>query len=400
MRWGLIWILSVLEISFAGCASFHSRIDQPTQLKGTYADALQHLRDTHNQLARRVYSQEFIAGTTNLTTLGGFGGAGVAAVFKGSRDLILGLVSLGSVSSVVNGLYAYPAQQTIYSNGLDAIACIENAFSPLTAAQTGLDGALHDLAVARGSVENYRPPAAIGATQTQDEAVALAAADAAVTGAHQWQRDLDKKASPVLNGALMSVIATIDSQLRTATPDALAFARAASGLQTSIIGNVPQGAAPAAHGTPESAEVVSETPDPVLTARISGLKLATKGVTDLTSASAESPSVSCKVADATPVAPVAVVIPNGGSEIDIAPGAFASYQITGGTPPYGKVVWSPTEPLCFTAVILSPSTLQITGKPSCTADTGKDPFTFDVYDVANHHLPKMIGLKVNAPAGH
>lgn len=171
-------------------------------------------------------------------------------------------------------------------------------------------------------------------------------------------------------------------------PDAAAFARAGSGLQNVIV--AAQTPPPAGGGGNKN---LLDAGDLHLTVLLQALATATQSVTEVTAVPTQTADVTCKVADATPVAPISLVLPSGATEVDIASGSSATYQISGGSMPYMSVQWSPSTPACFTVLILSPSTLQFSGKASCTDDNTKT-FSFDIYDVVGHHLPKPLVLKV------
>lgn len=380
--------VSVMLLLASGCASFHPRIEQPRKLDGTFPTAVARLRDTHEALSRRIRSQEMISGITNLTTFVGLGGAGVSAIFKGSKDLILGLVAVGSTSSVTGGLYANAAQSAVYSNGLDAVVCIENAYGALITAQANLNSGLKDIDNSEKAITDYVTTHTITAEQLKDKDDALAAADAAVAQAHHWQGQVNLKAGPQLISSLTGVITTVNNQLRSVVPDAAAFARAGSGLQNVIV--AAQSPPPGASG---GNKILRAADDPHLTVLLQTLATATQSVTEVTAVPTQTADVTCKVADATPVAPLSVVLPSGTTEVDIASGGSATYQINGGSQPYMSVQWSPSAPACFSASILSPSTLQFSGKASCTTDNGKS-FNFDIYDVVGHHLSTPMVLKV------
>ncbi len=383
----LISVLLVVQlVGVSGCASFHPRIEQPRDVDGTFSTAVVKLRETHSALSRRIRSQELITGVSNLTTFAGLGGAGISAIFKGSRDLILGLVAVGSTSSVAGGLYGNPAQTMVYSNGLDAIVCIENSYGALIAADRQLRTGIADIENATQQIEKYvKDDQVISATQRSDAEASVAQANAAIAQAKKWQGEVNIKAGPTLISALTGVITTINNQLRTVIPDASAFARAGSGLQNVIASSQTPPTAPAKQKALDD--------DAQLSAMLQALTATIESVLQITSVQTTTADVTCKVADATPIAPLSIVLPGGATEIDIKLGSSATYQITGGTTPYISVQWSPVAPSCFVASILSPTTLQLTGTAGCNKDKDQT-FNFDVYDVSGHHLPKLMVIKV------
>src|SRR5262249_49187295 len=134
--------------------------------------------------------------------------------------------------------------------------------------------------------------------------------------------------------------------------------------------------------------------DPLLTAYLHNLEVDIYDASLIVEKNISLPTISCKVADAPPIAPITVTLPPDASgrpslSINYQTGQTHSFAINGGTPPYTSLQWAGATPRCFTATILSPNTLVLSpvANQNCNDD---ESFNFDIYDSHGQHMPKTV----------
>jgi len=399
--------LVVGSILFQGCTAFNPYISQPKEY-GTFQAALNDLQKVQDDLDSQVNQQHLIGSLSSLGTFLGFGGAAISAIFHASRASILGFASGGATSLAVNGLYANPARTAIYNAGLDAVACISDAIGPLTKHDADLKAALKNIQDGVVSVKSrFKELEDLGRQVSENQRNAMAQV---LSRAENTERLIGEKISeediraPAITSAIRSVVASANKQLSTAIPDAAAFARAGSSLGSQVLPGKAQAwnnkAQTGSKTPPKTIAEMSKAPgdpDRLLGIYIINLQIEINEASDVIMADVTAPAISCKVADAPPIAPITVVLPDPSRGITYQTGATLNYSVTGGTPPYMGVQWAGAPPQCYTAVIHSPNTLVLspttTGTPPATTVTrctSGQTFNFDIYDVHGQHMAKTV----------
>jgi hypothetical protein len=361
------------------CTLFNPYISQPKQY-GTFQVALDDLQKVQRNLDNAVTSQQIIGSVSGLGTFIGFGGAGISAIFHASHASILGFASGGATSFAFNGLYGNRAQTAIYNAGLDAVACINDAISPLVKHDAELKAMLQ-------RVQNDQKSVQSSACECANAAIALERTEGQIR--EKFSR-ADIWAS-MITGAIRSVVASVNKQLAVVVPDAAALARAGSSLGGQILAGVQR--PPSTEAEPRA----EPNPQPCCQAIHKNIDEAYKVIEKEVSL----PVIACKVADASMIAPIIVVLPadasgNAATGITYRTGQTLGYTINGGTPPYMSIQWVGSTPQCFTAAIHSPNVLVlapvagVNGNPvNCNAG---QTFSFDIYDALGQHLPKTLTI--------
>lgn len=371
---------------------------------------MEDLQKAQNDFDNAVTSEEVIQSVSGLGTFLGFGGASISAIFHASINTILGFTSAGATSYAVSSLYGTRAQTAIYNAGLDALACINDATSPLLAHDATLKSGLKGIQDGETSVQSRLRDLGDTVSPAQSAAATVVLNRAADTERLIGEKIANEDTSaPTITSAIRAVVATVNKQLATAVPDATALARAGSSLGGQVTAGLPsaQNNKAPAKKTPSTAlapqlpgiRLARPNPnqnDELLKIYIDNLQADINNTSDVIASDVRLPAISCKVADAPAVTAIAVSLPPDSSGkaatgITYQTGQALSYLISGGTPPYMGVQWVGETPKCFSAVIHSPNALVLAPVTGASCTSGQS-FSFDIYDTLGQHLSKPLAV--------
>lgn len=297
-----LFLLLPIIASMTGCSVFKPRIPRP-EWDGSFQSALTAVDDTQKEVDRRLSSIEGIQAYSGLGTLVGAGGAGIAAVFKGSKDLILGFTTLGAVSLAVNGSYGNRPQLAIYRNASAAFSCLQDSIAPVATAHRSIGSTL-EIVEDRADAVQERLKVTTGLMDQQTVARQLLS-QAQWVGTKQRLRVAieDGYASAVIS-ALRSLVTKVNEQLDTAIPDAVALSRTGSSLMSFTVKGEKEPLPPANEWRDSNyrpAEVDTELRD-----RMNELRASINQAAKLMHDDVKTPSIDCNVADASTIAPMRV----------------------------------------------------------------------------------------------
>jgi hypothetical protein len=400
----MILIVSSVAVLSSGCSVFKPYIPNP-KWDGSYSSALKAIEDTQSVVDDRLSSVQAINSYSGAGTLLGIGGAGIAAVFHGSTDLILGLTTLGAASLAVNGSYGNRPQTTIYRNGAAAFLCLQDSIAPVSTLHRSIAATVFEIEKHAGLVRQQLIVSSGSAEQKHTADEMLRSADT-IDNKHRLRLAIEDGYAGSVISVLRSLINAVNAQLDTAIPDAAALARMGSSLASLSVERDPDvqnlhqpiGSAAQvkqAGWTGYKTVVAQAGLDNTLVDLMVPLQSSINQAVRLMSEDVKTPSIDCKVAGAPVIAPLSINTPGGSNEVAIAPKQTMSFPVSGGTPPYTQPRWIGSAPTFLTVIIESPDTLRIS--PNATAkdeDYKKSlTFTFDIYDALGKHLDAPVTIK-------
>jgi hypothetical protein len=373
------------------CTIVNPYIAQP-KAYGTFQAAMDDLQQVQNDLDNAVKSQYIIGAVSGLGTFLGFSGAGISAIFHASYASIVGFASGGAASFAFNGLYGNRTQTAIYNAGLDALSCINEAITPLVQHDIALKSARAQI---RGNMRYIE-------LQLQKLQCQCPNTTSILTEAVNTEKRIAEKLANedsyamAITSAIRSVVASVNKQLTTVVPDAVALARAGTSLGGQIVAGIPPAAPRVAEPQPHLAVPPPCCNDDLLQLYMSNLRVSINDASKIIETNVSFPPIACKVADAPTIAPISVVLPadasgNAATGITYRTGQTLGYTINGGTPPYMSIQWVGSTPQCFTAVIHSPNVLVLAPVAGADCSAGQT-FSFDIYDALGQHLAKTLTI--------
>jgi hypothetical protein len=351
----------------AGCAA-NPYVKVPTTASAPSAGlCTDHLiAAVRDSFQSRLDGQSRLNYTTSLLTYVGFAGAAGAGLFDGSRDLILGTLTLGATSATIQNLYGSKAYVSIYSSGIDAVECVDAAVQPLMGRLQTLkkQSDLLDASVSRAkqrqaevTAEQFAPlrerfNASIGAAAVASDAARLALLQ-------------DQHLCGQVRGALTKITSQVGDQIQLIRPDAEAIRNAAAG-----IGNQVKSAASQIQALEQPILIRGIGGDAQLKGFLDALDEVTHAVVTSVNSleeSAATPSFSCAV-QALPVSPPITV--DAPTPVEFKFGQEQTFRIAGGVPPY-QVNWVGVAPDSVAWQLEYPSILRLKTKEGTTAETFK-----------------------------
>lgn len=397
-------VLAVIYLE--GCTTFSARYSIPTRAS-TLEEASQQVNDSISSLQSGVMERNLINGFTGIGALVGAAGAALSPVFKGSRDLTVGLAAFAAGNYSVNTVYANRTVTNILGSGIDALGCVRTASGGAVDSHVKIKQLLTLVDQAKNAVDQrIQTPGSTPYTPAQkvNAEDAEARADTAKQLANSRFASETELAGQISN-AVQTILIAVNDQVQASLPDVAAIMRAGSAIGTSALAPVsgadklgtPQPTPQPA--TPKEAAVQPPPPeDLVLNDRIDALNHAN---TDLgTALSAPVPTIStdsCKIAQLPATAPMSSDAP---ASVSIKFGdSPLSYKVSGGSGSYTPH-WSGSEPTDVMAAMQG-DTLRIFVKPGLQQKDfpGNETYQLDVYDSTPgtpKHLPTAITVKTTA----
>lgn len=122
-------LVPIIVAMLYGCTTMVAdpEIGSDHRLEGDYPSARKYLIDARTSFEDKRTQAVQLSNLTKFGTGVGIIGAGVTAVFRGSADLMLGLLTGGGISYAANQSVAPKTQIDIYSAGIANLTCIDNA---------------------------------------------------------------------------------------------------------------------------------------------------------------------------------------------------------------------------------------------------------------------------------
>jgi hypothetical protein len=383
----------------AGCSTFSPRYSIPPRAS-TIDAAQQQIETSIADLERSVHERSAINGVTGVGALIGAAGAALSPVFKGSRDLTVGLAAFGAANYAVNSVYANRTVTGVLGSGIDALQCVSTAaggavdahreistlVGGVTRAETALDARM-------AVIDDPKNPVPIPADQRQSAGHAKAQADTALQSANARGASETEIAGQI-SSAVQKILGAVNAQVQSALPDIAAIMRAGSGISTSALASMatqdstPPGAVPVkAAGGPAIPR------DVLLDDRIAQLSGAIMTLTAALGRPGPSfNSDACKVADMPATAPMATDAP---ASVDLKfDSPVLGYKITGGSG-YYNAHWIGAEPADVVAAMQADTLRIFVRQGTKAAGFDGKAFQLDVYDSTAgtpKHLPKPITL--------
>jgi hypothetical protein len=388
----LMGVLFASAVAISGCSTvFKPRIPIPARAD-TMDKAITQIEDAKKELGAAVDEHFMINAVTGLGVFTGAAGAGISTLFKGSRDLTLGLATLGATSYATNSVYADRTYRGVFSGGLDAIQCVSNATGPAVDAHRTLGKQLDTMRMAKADMEKHVLDPNV---DTAEKPAARAAMDRANQADRLAQLRLSDEIEQAgqISGAVQNILRTVNAQIIAAAPDVGAIMRAGSSVKHSALEGV------------SSAEAVTKAPQPVSTpnlvpplksiaAEIALLNdLVDKVLATLKKEAPPADTSGCVVADLPTTPPVTIDAP---AELEVKhPATVLTYKVSGGTGSY-TAHWIGAEPPDVIAAMQG-DRLRIFVKPGVPADQFVEKeYKLDVYDTTpggGKHLQTPISVK-------
>jgi hypothetical protein len=399
-----ILLLIVVLQATAGCSVFRPRIPQPAWDDGSMSAAIAAIDTAYKSADDRVDSVTGINAISGVTTLVGTGGAGIAAVFSGSKDLILSFATLGAVALAVNGSYGNRVQSTIYQNASSALLCLSDTVAPIRGVHKALETQMRDVNEHRANVMSLLPQGSAG-QQTLAQELIHYANEASDRHRARLIKE-DAYAAKVL-GTLRSLIDSANAQIQAAMPDAAALARTGNSLgeirikgedTSDIPGEVEAPAAGTARAQVYRRNIQGTVAvdSPALQTAMRKLQLALNDAAENLGKDVATPEINCALPNAPTFAPLKVNIPAGQTAIPVGFGTVATFTISGGSPPYTQPRWIGAAPAFLEVVVESPDVLRIS-KTATAKESDFNPaltFYFDIYDSLGKHLDTPVQISV------
>jgi hypothetical protein len=379
--------LATFIVVLSGCAIFNPYAKVPplttstgTPSAATLDDALTFLHQARGELNYLASEQAVISGLAGVGTFIGLAGAGVSAVFGGSRDLILIFATAGASSYGISNLVAPPVKQRIYRSGLGALTCVDEAVRPLASTNRILsdqEKILDERIEAVGSA--VRSGVSEGQRSRMEELLHRATS---VKQLLKLSRAREPATAAAVYVAVARIFNTVNGQIQAATPDPAAIANAASGIVGMAQSHAAQVAPPRpteprdSAPSPEArARIAAE--DPQLTRALDRLDQAT---TEIARTLEGAPGLavpsltSCVVADQTATPALTTNAP---ARIEVQHGEPQVFTISGGTLPY-HASWVGVIPTALEFVLEHPYNLRIGSKRDVTSTAFKPGQTYSL----------------------
>ena len=233
-------LLALVLALDAGCTFV---VDRPRTITGQervsgiqYADAVDYLNETHDKFQASLENLDKFDNFTKGAVGLGVGGAGIAAVFRGSLNTILGFLSFGAANYTVNQLSDPKTVGDVFSAGLSNLDCIDAAgavaYQSTEAARMTLPATRAALVSAVNSLrrdERYAASAADPkkyATDVERADAAIGPANAAITKIDQYLNGTSVGEAMV--AAVNTTITAVNEQIRAKAPSIDAIAQSGS----------------------------------------------------------------------------------------------------------------------------------------------------------------------------
>ena len=381
--------LAILVLHLSGCTVFNPYVAVPsletsnasTPSAATLDEALVFLDKAQDRLEYNATEQAVIAGGAGVATFIGLAGAGVSAIFQGSRDLILGLATGGALSYGIHTLYGNSVSQRIYRAGLVALGCVDDAVRPIAATLHILGKQEAVLDAARTAVETRRIE--LGESIAEEQRLRLHDAlhrAAAATQLVALARAREPATAAAVYGAVSRIFTEINNQIMSVRPDAAAIASVASGIST--MAQTFYGQAMTLRPTiPPLVERTLIKPDEQMTRALDLLDKAIAAIEETLSGytGITAPQLTaCAVADQTKTTALSVDAP---TPIEMKYNETQAFTISGGTLPY-RASWVGVIPIDIEFILEHPYNLKIRTKEGITQDKFRvgQKYSLQVFD--------------------
>ncbi|MEJ1967754.1 MAG: hypothetical protein WDN03_03815 [Rhizomicrobium sp.] len=411
------------------------QLDATETFDDTFKPAMARVDFVIRDTASELQDQLRLEGLTNAAVMVGIGGAGIAGLFHGSRDLVTGFATVGAAGFAVNNLYGSKAYELIYMEGLRTLYCVRGkavglakTFEPArdaeqdvataaTAVQAGLDAvdAARNRAQGIADAEADPPKAAHQAAlaATVGDARILAARDGlssatASYAAATTRTDQEVRYAAATQQAVDSIVGEVNQQILTIRPSAADIAAAAGGIsasaQSTAAADIPKpaaapaGAAAGMAAAPPPHAATYDAAKAALDNALADLDLATKALLAATqkldTIVAKIPEAedtvfsNCAMADKTKGPPLTTDAPN---PLALAAGQTMRYGINGGGGLMRHAEWSGVTPKNITASVVNSTVVEIVADTA--GWTAGQSYTLKVYETgAGAGAPATIAI--------
>ncbi|WP_156895593.1 hypothetical protein [Massilia putida] len=229
----------VSSVCLCSCTVLLTPPERPTDKDITdglsYANAYAYLARARDQMQKDVTALEKLDATNKGMVAGGVGGAGMAALFKGSNDLVLSLLTVGGAGYVTNQNVQPSVRIGIYRAGLKNLDCIDDAALGLNLRNEGLKAARHRLMLKIGRLADAiragrRATVQGGAlTEVIDKAeTAYKTAELLVVQIDGAVSIDDKNIGRTVYSAVNQTVMSVSQQLDSSSPNIDAIAQSSS----------------------------------------------------------------------------------------------------------------------------------------------------------------------------